>query len=265
MELNRTGRSADGAGLILVTGGTGTLGRLVVRRLRNEGRNVRVVSRSRHEAEDGVEFVTGDLLKGEHLDRVVDGVATIVHCASGSRGDVDATRNLVRAAAALPRAPHVVFVSIVGADRVAFGYIRSKLEAERVISGSGLPWTILRATQFYDFILSGAKTAAKLPVVPVPAGFRVQPIDPDEVASRLVELAVGEPAGRVSDIGGPQVTDAAEMIRVYLRVIGRRRPVVQVWMPGTRAVRGGGLLVGERTNGVGRRTWEQFLAERLKR
>lgn len=247
------------AGLTLVTGGTGTLGRLVVRRLREVGGEVRVLSRSRH---DGDEYVAGGLLTGENLDEAVAGVTTIVHCASSAKGDVDATRNLVRAASALPRPPHLVFISIVGADRVGFSYIRAKLEAERVITDSGLPWTIVRATQFYDMILSGARTAAKLPVIPVPAGFRVQPIDPLDVAARLVELARGGPAGRVDDMAGPEVFDAAEMIRGYLRLAGRRRPVVSIRMPGTKAVRAGALLPRDPT--LGPRTWEQFVTDRLE-
>jgi uncharacterized protein YbjT (DUF2867 family) len=254
----------SGQGPILVTGGTGTLGRLVVRRLRDQGRNVRVLSRCAHESENGIEFVSGDLLKGEGLAHALGGVSIIVHCASSTKGDADATRNLVHAASALPEAPHLVFISIVGADRVSFGYIRSKLEAEGVVADSGLPWTTLRVTQFYDLILSGAKMVAKLPVVLLPAGIVVQPIDPDEVAARLVELALGEPAGRVSDMGGPQVANAADLIRAYLRATGRRRPVVQIWMPGTRAIRAGGLLVREPAHDSGLRTWEEFLAERLR-
>lgn len=254
---------------ILVTGGTGTLGRLVVRRLRDAGCDVRVLSRRSREAEDGIQFMTGDLVKGAGIEPAVDGVAAIVHCASSNRGDADATRNLVRAASASSRAetPHLLYISIVGVDLISFGYLRSKLEAERVVAGSGLPWTTLRVTQFYDLILTGAQKLAKLPVVPVPAGFRVQPIDADEVAARLVELTLGEPAGRVPDMGGPQVSSFADLLRVYLRVTHRRRPVVPVWMPAIGAIRAGGLLVAEQhaapEQTAGRRTWEEFLAERL--
>ena len=91
---------------ILVTGGTGTLGRLVVRRLQDDGCSVRVLTRRSREAEDGIEFVTGDLATGEGIDLAVDGAETIVHCAGSPKGDEDKARNLVRAAsrAALPSA-----------------------------------------------------------------------------------------------------------------------------------------------------------------
>jgi uncharacterized protein YbjT (DUF2867 family) len=254
---------------ILVTGGTGTLGRLVVARLRDAGREVRVLSRRRRESESGVQFLVGDLVTGDGIEPAVEGIATIIHCASSSEGDAEATQNLVRAASFQAGAPHLVYISIVGVDLITFGYMRSKLEAERIVSDSGLPWTILRVTQFYDLIFSGAQTAAKLPVVPVPSGFLVQPIDPREVAVRLVEVALGEPAGRVPDMGGPEVSSAADLIHRYLRATHRRRLVVPVWMPGIAKIRAGGLVVGEKQGGNGngyprgRRTWEEFLAERL--
>ena len=146
--------------------------------------------------------MTGDLTTGEGIEAAVDGVTTIVHCAGTNTGDDETTRTLVRAAARAG-APHLVYISVVGADRVPinsavdramFGYFGSKLAAERVVAESGLPWTTLRATQFHDLILTVARALAKLPVVPVPAGSRFQPVDTDEVAARLVELALAEPA-----------------------------------------------------------------------
>ena len=82
----------------MVTGGTGTLGRLVVRRLRDVGRNVRVLSRRSHDSEDGIEFMTGDLATGEGIEAAVDRVESIVHCAGSTKGDEDKPLNLVRAA-----------------------------------------------------------------------------------------------------------------------------------------------------------------------
>src|ERR671926_1374428 len=99
---------------ILVTGGTGTLGRLVVRRLGDTGCNVRVLSRRSHKSGDGIEFMTGDLATGEGLEAAVNGVETIVHCAGSNKGDEDKTRNLVRVASQA-RAPHLVYISVVGA------------------------------------------------------------------------------------------------------------------------------------------------------
>jgi uncharacterized protein YbjT (DUF2867 family) len=245
---------------ILVTGGTGTLGRHVVRRLRDAGSNVRVLSRRSHESGSGIEFMTGDLATGEGIQP-----------AGSPKGDEDKARNLVRAASRAGAA-HLVYISVVGADRIPvvsrvdramFGYFESKLAAERVVADSGLPFTTLRATQFHDLILTVAQQLAKLPVVPIPAGFRFQPIDADEVAARLVELTLGEPSGRVPDMGGPRVYSAAELLRGYLRASKRRRRlIVPVWLAGkgARVFRSGANLAPERA--VGHRTWEEFLAER---
>jgi uncharacterized protein YbjT (DUF2867 family) len=256
---------------ILVTGGTGTLGRLVVARLRDAGCDVRVLSRRHHEAADGIGFVTGDLATGEGIESAVDGAGTIVHCAGSSKGDEDKARTLV-GAASRAGAAHLVYISVVGADRIPiggrvdramFGYFGSKLAAERVVADSGLPFTTLRATQFHDVILTVAQQMAKLPVIPAPVGFRFQPIDAAEVASRLAELTLDKPAGLVPDMGGPRAYRVADLLRGYLRASHRRRLIAPVWLPGkaARVLRAGGNLAPEQA--VGRRTWEEFLADRV--
>ena len=188
---------------ILVTGGTGTLGRLVVPRLRDAGCDVRVLSRRSPDGGEGIEFVTGDLATGDGVETAVDGTEIIVHCAGTRQGDEVKARHLVRAAARAGTR-HLVYISVVGADRIPvvsrvdramFGYFASKLAAERVVADSGLPWTTLRATQFHDLLGTTVRALARLPVVPVPAGFRFQPIDAGEVAARLAELALSR-AGR---------------------------------------------------------------------
>ena len=255
---------------ILVTGGTGTLGRLVISRLRDEGHAVRVLSRGVHVAE-GTEFVSGDLTTGEGVDAAVEGVEVIVHCAGSAKGDQVKAQHLVRAASAAG-ARHIVYISVVGADRIPmagaidramFGYFGSKFAAERVIAESGIPWTTLRATQFFDLTVLTAQAMAKLPVIPVPSSFRFQPIDAAEVADRLVELAVGAPAGLVPAIAGPRAYDMAELVRSYLRVAGKRRGIIRVPVPGkaAAAISAGANLAPDRA--VGRRTWEDFLAERV--
>jgi uncharacterized protein YbjT (DUF2867 family) len=256
---------------ILVTGGTGTLGRHVVPRLRDAGCDVRVLSRRIHEAADGIEYVTGDLLTDEGIAGAVDGFGTIVHCAGSSKGDDEATRNLVRAASRAG-AHHLVYISVIGVDRIPvvsgidrtmFGYFGTKLAAERVVADSGLPWTTLRAAQFHDLLLKVAQQMTKLPVIPVPAGFRFQPVDAGEVAARLVELALGTPAGLAPDIAGPRVYRVADLLRGYLRTRSKHRLMVPVRLPGkaARAFRAGANLAPERS--VGHRTWEDFLAERV--
>jgi uncharacterized protein YbjT (DUF2867 family) len=167
---------------------------------------------------------------------------------------------------------HLVYISVVGADKIPmasridramFSYFASKHAAERIVADSGLPWTTLRATQFHDLLLKVTEQMAKLPLIPVPAGFRFQPIDPGEVAARLVELALGTPVGLVPAMGGPRIYEMADLIRGYLRATGKHRRIVPIPVPGkaARAFRDGANLAPDRA--VGQRTWEEFLAARV--
>ncbi len=254
---------------ILVTGGTGVLGAAVVERLLDAGRPVRVLSRKERRPAglpEKAQYTVGDLAAGTGLDAAFDGVGTVVHCASDARhwkNDLVAIRHLIDAARRPDAAarPHVVYVSIVGIDRVPYGYYQAKLEVERLLEASGLPWTVLRATQFHDLLLAMAQQLTRLPVVLVPAGVTSQPVDVGEVADRLAELAEGEPAGRVADMGGPKAWTMADVVRAVLRASGRPRRVVSVPLPGKMmaALRDGGLLTPQ--NAVGRRSFEAFLAD----
>jgi uncharacterized protein YbjT (DUF2867 family) len=256
---------------MLVTGGTGTLGRLVVPQLRASGAQVRVLSRSPHPPSEGVEYVTGDLATGTGIAAALDGVGTVVHCAGSAKGDGDKARTLVRAASGAG-VRHLVSISVVGADRVpvvsrldraAFGYFAEKRAGERIIEDSGIGWTTLRATQFHDLTLIVARQLAKLPVIPVPAGVRFQPVDAGEVATHLVGLALGEPSGLVPDVAGPEIRGMDDLVGAYLHAIGKQRPIVRVPMAGRayRAVRAGATLAPDRA--VGHRTWEDFLADKV--
>lgn len=252
---------------ILLTGGTGTLGRQLLPLLRAAGHKVRVLSRRPGAGEDAVEYATGDLATGEGVDAAVTGVETVVHCAGSAKGDEVKARHLVRAASEAG-VRHIVYISVVGAERVPvktradramFGYYAAKHAGELAIAGSGIPWTALRATQFHDLMLRTARQMAKLPVLPVPSGMRVQPVDSGEVAARLAELALGAPAGLVAELGGPRVYGMDELIRSYLRAAGKRRPLLPMPMPGgaAAALRAGANLT--EAGGTGSRTWEEFL------
>jgi uncharacterized protein YbjT (DUF2867 family) len=254
---------------ILVTGGTGTLGREVIPRLLEAGREVRVLSRDRRRDGDGIWFLTGDLATGAGVEAAVARAEVVLHLAGSFKGDEAKAATLVRAAARAG-VRHLVYISVVGADRVPvtsavdramFGYFAAKRAAEQVVAGSGVPWTTLRATQFQESVLLIVRRLARLPVVPVPSGWRFQPIAAGEVAARLVELALDAPAGLVPDLGGPRVYELAELVRGWLRATHRHRPILPVWTPGgaARAVRAGATLTPERA--VGRRTWEELLAE----
>jgi uncharacterized protein YbjT (DUF2867 family) len=244
---------------ILVTGGTGILGSKVAERLRLKGIEPRVLSRRGRPG-----TFRGDLLTGEGLEAAVRGVDTIVHCASSPfrkahQTDVEGTERLLRIASKTG-VSHFVYVSIVGIDRAqSYAYYRVKLETEHLVEGFPIPHTILRATQFYDLVLMAVRALARLPVVPVPKGLAGQPIDSREVADRMVELSLSEPAGRVEDVGGPEVRTSDDVVRAYLEVAGTRKRTLMLPLPGetARAIRSGALTCPE--NRYGTIAWEEFL------
>lgn len=249
---------------VLVTGGTGMLGRRVVAELRRRGYAVRVLSR--HPATDdapGVERVVGDLTTGAGLTAAVDGVRTVVHCASEPNRpaqDVEAAGRLLAAARGAGTA-HLIDISIVGVDAVPYGYYRAKREVEDLVETGGVPWTILRTTQFHQFVAQLLDRLGAGPVALVPRGLRVQPIDVGEVATRLVDLVEAGPSGRVEDMGGPQVLAVGEAMRIVAAARGRRSLTLAVPIPGRtmRAFRAGRHLTPDRA--VGRRTFAEAVAD----
>jgi uncharacterized protein YbjT (DUF2867 family) len=245
---------------LLVTGGTGTIGRRVVPMLREAGRDVRVLSRHPRADEPGIEHVEGDTVAGRGLAEAVEGTEVVLHLAGGAKGDDIAAGNLAMAAKRA-RVRHLVLISVIGADRMPIGYFRAKAAAERAIVESGVPWTILRAAQLHDFVLPVVRGLAKLPLLPVPGGLRFEPVHVDEVATRLAELALGAPAGRVADIAGPEILDMRQLADAYAQATGgRRRRGLPVHLPGSigRAYRAADNLAGDRVH-RGARTWGEFV------
>jgi uncharacterized protein YbjT (DUF2867 family) len=255
---------------ILITGGTGTLGSALVPRLLDAGQTVRILSRSAHPNSDGVDYVVGDLETGAGIDAAVADADIIVHGAGSAKGDAAKAETLVAALQRAGTARHLLYISVVGADttpvvsridRSTLGYFEAKRKAEISVASSGIPFTTLRATQFHSFFVAIAELGLKLPFVPSFAGFRFQPVDVRDVAERLAELTLMEPAGLVDEIGGPAVYPMEDLLRDYLRAIGRRRLVVPVRIPGAaaKAQRAGANLTPDHARG--KRTWEEFLAE----
>jgi uncharacterized protein YbjT (DUF2867 family) len=237
---------------ILVTGGTGGLGRPTVDRLRAAGHDVRVLSRR-----PGTGHVVGDLATGAGLTAALDGVDTVLHLATNRRKDTPATAVLLEAA---KHVKHVVFISIVGVERIPYGYYRDKVACERLVAASGIPFTILRATQFHDFVGDFLRAQRRMPVI-LALGVPVQTIAVEEVADRLVELAGAAPAGRVDDIGGPEITQLTELAAIWQHAFRTRKRVWMLHLPGRliAAFRAGHHTTG--LPGYGRGTFAQY-AER---
>ena len=253
---------------ILVTGATGTLGREVVRLALVRNQNVRAYVREADAAlPEGVKVFAGDIRSGAGLREAAKGVDAIVHCATffdaGNVTDLEGARHLI-AAAAENGSPHLVYISIVGIDHSKFSYFQGKLAIERMIEQSGLPFTILRVTQFHDFVrkLIASFEDEQASAIVLPTGLRFQAIDASEVAEALVTIATQPPVGRAPEMAGPEILTLEEMADAYKRI--HRKPHVIRSEPSESdfhdAFRSGSNILPDRA--VGRTTWEAFLRQR---
>ncbi|OLP01968.1 NmrA family transcriptional regulator [Mycolicibacterium porcinum] len=211
---------------IAVAGATGNIGARVVAALQAAGHEVVAISRS-----SGV-----DLSTGEGLDAALDGVQAVVDAISAPPTDRDstvdylgtATRNLL-AAEAHAGVGHHVLLSIVGIHGIDGNpHYAGKREQERLIEAGPVPWTIVPATQFHDFaemVVGWTEQDGRAEIAPL----LVQPIDPDDVAAVLAEVAVGAPQGRYADVAGPQTQDLVDLARRTLAARGREVTLVPTW------------------------------------
>jgi len=224
---------------VLVTGGAGRLGSKVVKELTETGYSVRIMSRKLHPTNllSTTEWAHADLETGQGIADAVAGIDVIVHTASSPfkhtrQIDVEGTRLLLEQARVAGVA-HVIYISIVGIDRIPYYYYRAKLAAEELVKNSDIPWSILRATQFHYLVDLFFQAATKMPLVTLlPTDLRCQSIAESEVASRLCEIAVAGPRGRLPDLGGPEVLTAGEMARTWLMLRGMHRRVLPLHLPG---------------------------------
>ena len=230
-----------GEELIAVAGGTGTVGKFVVEELERQGKHTRVLARSR-----GV-----DLITGRGLDDALNGTTTIIDVSNLNTTNAKTSigffstvaQNLVTAGRKAG-VQHLIALSIVGSDRIDFGYYMGKREQELIVSGSRLPWTVLRATQFFEFPQILARTRS--PIVFAPR-MRSQPIAAREVADQLVQLALTGPTWTTLEMSGPETIEIPDLTRRWIRHTGSSRPVMSFPVPGSagRAMAGGELIPAE--------------------
>ncbi|WP_214320636.1 SDR family oxidoreductase [Nonomuraea sediminis] len=248
---------------VLVTGASGRLGRVLIDVLAREGFEVRAASRTARPSQDGVRWVVVDLTTGQGLAAAVDGVDVIVHLATApykgrytDQVELGGTQRLLRAAGDR----HVIYVSIVGVDRVQWAYYRSKIKAERLIEASGVPYTIVRATQFHEFVAQGFTLMTRFRIRVIDPGITVQPVDVRDVAAELVSRIRGGPLGGITEYGGPEVIGAGDLLETWLRARGRTGRVLRIRIPGRlgRAFRAGHLTT--RAQPTGKITWSDYLA-----
>ena len=250
---------------VLVTGASGNLGRAVLGRLRDDGISVRATSR-RPPASSDVEWVVTDLATGDGLTEAVTGVDAVLHLVSAPRGrqtyqvDVLGTRRLV-VAAGTAGVRHIVYISIVGVDRVPIPYYRHKLAAEQVIAAGPVPWSVLRATQFPQFLDDMLTASARLGPVIGDRAVLAQPVDPRRGGGAAGGPTGRRPVGRHRGAGRAAGAPLRRGRRAWRAARGSRRPLLPVRIPGRlgRELRAGGLATEALPRGV--RTWADHLAD----
>ena len=250
----------------LVTGGTGTLGRHVVTRLRQSGHRARIFSRH---PRGHVDAVQGDLKTGINLAKALQGMDAVVHCATGARDSLTARATDVRGTKRLLEASskagikHFVYPSIVGMEGVPYPYYRTKLRAEALVKDGGLPWSILRATQFHELMEVFLGIFSRVPgLTTIPFAWQFQPVASAEVARRIVDAVLAEPGGMLPDFGGPEVRDFKSIAESWLAATHRHRRLVNLRLPMrfSRQWAEGKLLTPNHKDG--KITFEQYLAEK---
>lgn len=269
---------------VLVTGGTGALGREVVPELLKAGYTVRIMSRQPQKSSQWprVEWIQGNLASGSGVREAVTDVDTIIHAASNAgvtydkvtmsafmrkalfthdgSVDVNGTKLLLEHARAAGVA-HCIYISIVGVDHIPFAYYRHKLEAEALVRDSGVPWSIARATQFYAMIDTLIGISDKWPLLALTTDFQLQPVDGRDVARYLCSCVQQGPAGRLPDFGGPEVLRLGDMAHTWLDARNEHKRIMKMPLPGktARGIRQGKLTCPDEKCGT--ITWAEWLRE----
>jgi len=198
---------------IVIIGGSGLIGKKLVKNLRQRGHEVVAASPS-----SGVNTLTG-----EGLAEALAGASVVVDVANSPSFEDKAVleffetsgRNLLAAEAAAGVGHHIA-LSVVGTDRLlASGYFRAKMAQENLIKASAIPYTIVRATQFFEFVGAIAQSATDGQTVRLPPAL-MQPIVSDDVAAALAEIAVAEPLNGTVELAGPEPIQMDELVRRYL-------------------------------------------------
>src|SRR5436189_3797922 len=208
---------------IVVIGGTGLIGTKVVKNLRDKGHEVVAASPS-----TGINSVTG-----EGLAQALAGAQVVVDVANAPSWEDDAVlvffetsgRNLLAAEAAAGVGHHVA-LSVVGTDRLlASGYFRAKMAQENLIKASPIPYTIVRATQFFEFVGGIAQSATEGQTVRLPPVL-MQPIAADDVAAVMADVALAKPLNGTFDLAGPEPIRQDDLVRQFLNATGDARKVM---------------------------------------
>lgn len=264
---------------VLVTGGTGTLGRELLPKLAQAGHDVVAMSRRALPEDAPASHARGDLSTGEGVDDAMRGCDAVLHAATAGFGDrysfswavfhrsavdVRGTQMLLEAAERMGIS-HFLFTSIVGIDRVPYWpniyrYFKHKLAAERLVRESSTPWTIARLTQLHPLLDQIFKWQFRLPGPVIVLDALGQPIDPSDAADAVITYLGRDPARDVVEAGGPEVLTARDVVDAWTTTRGVDRKANIRRAPGKmgRAMAEGALTCPDKV--AGHVTWTEWLA-----
>lgn len=262
---------------VLVIGGSGVLGSAVVNTLQTNQVPFLIGSRSQIKKDSystvnqstETPWTHVDLISGDGLPEALAGIDTVFHLASGPGKigrepfETVITRNLLKALKHSD-VKHLIYSSIVGVDKVQYSYYRAKLEAERLIQQSQVPYTILRATQFHNLVDFAISKLMSLPIGFIPKKLLDQPIDVDPVAQKLYQLAQADPQRQIFNLGGPEVLDAGVLTQRWMKYRKVSKPIIPIPIIGglMKSFAKGDHTCSEKATGS--KTWDAYLAERYR-
>jgi uncharacterized protein YbjT (DUF2867 family) len=208
---------------IVVIGGTGLIGKKLVNILRHQGHDAVAASPS-----SGVNTLTG-----EGLSDALAGAQVVVDVANSPSWEdkavlefFETSGRILLAAEAKAGVRHHVALSVVGTERLlTSGYFRAKMAQEKLIKASPIPYTIVRATQFFEFVGGIAQFATEGQTVRLPPAL-MQPISADDVAAVVADVALAEPLSGTFDLAGPELIRQDDLVRQFLNATGDARTVI---------------------------------------
>lgn len=244
---------------ILITGGTGRLGKALSRLFSERGIDRTLASRRKPAGKDNWVFI--DLLRKQGIEQAVEGKKIIFHLAHDLKSDSTVTQNLLDALKGKPGI-HLIYISIVGIDAVPMKYYREKLKSEQAIAGSGVAYSILRATQFHQYAEYVISSFLRFPVCFLPKKVLVQPVQVEVVARELFHISQGAPLNGIRNIGGSEVLTLGEMAKLWLKATKKKRIILPLPLRGAvgKALREGGLTWG--TLNPESISWEEWLKKK---
>ena len=251
---------------ILITGSTGMLGTALLNQFTSLNYDVKLTSRRKPETTGHFEWVYSDLLTGDGLEEALKDVEVVIHAATSPLKNsrlIDVS-GLERFLTKLEHIKHFIYPSIVGIEDIPLKYYKVKFEAEDLLKNSSIPYTIVRATPFHDFVdhLLLSKPLFKRYIIP--GSIKFQSVYVGDFANHLIGLIEKGPQGRTDDFGGPEIMSLREMANLKINVNNEPNKIVSISLPGKLYK---SLLNGKNTNNmrqIGRVTFEEYLSQKLE-